>query len=376
MDALRPLALCTLAAASLAISAASAGAEVLDQSQELFDNAHANYSGLATWQTFTPAIAGRLSSVELRLRRLSFVPGPPYGDLHVSLVTTAGGVPTATELGTVTIGPDALEEGTADWVAFDFSGLGISLDAETVYAIRLTSPETTAVPGWEWQFEDGGAAYARGAFFRDLDAADGLDDPSSDLTDSDATFRTFMSTCGNDELDSGEECDDGNTTGGDGCSASCTAEVCGDGVMLGPETCDDGGTAAGDGCSETCQIERPVAACQAAIAKAGASYAKKRLAAIQDCRARWMKGKTTSVASPGECAAEAKVARKIERAGAKARRQVAAGKRPKCSDALLGVLSACADNVDALVAADGRSGCLLSTHDAAVDALLEAEYGY
>lgn len=31
--------------------------------------------------------------------------------------------------------------------------------------------------------------------------------------------------CGNDELEEGEQCDDGNTANGDGCSAQCTAEV-------------------------------------------------------------------------------------------------------------------------------------------------------
>jgi cysteine-rich repeat protein len=30
-------------------------------------------------------------------------------------------------------------------------------------------------------------------------------------------------TCGDGILDAGEVCDDGNTTGGDGCSADCTA---------------------------------------------------------------------------------------------------------------------------------------------------------
>src|SRR5690606_21301711 len=32
--------------------------------------------------------------------------------------------------------------------------------------------------------------------------------------------------CGNDALEAGEECDDGNTTAGDGCSATCRTEAC------------------------------------------------------------------------------------------------------------------------------------------------------
>jgi cysteine-rich repeat protein len=70
-----------------------------------------------------------------------------------------------------------------------------------------------------------------------------------------------------------EQCDDGNTTPGDGCDANCQVEagfdcsaplglgskcvavVCGDGVVAGTEQCDDGNTTSGDGCSATCTIE-------------------------------------------------------------------------------------------------------------------------
>jgi cysteine-rich repeat protein len=45
-----------------------------------------------------------------------------------------------------------------------------------------------------------------------------------------------------------EECDDGNTTSGDGCRASCTIEECGDGIIDGPsEECDT----TNDGCPAT-----------------------------------------------------------------------------------------------------------------------------
>jgi len=79
--------------------------------------------------------------------------------------------------------------------------------------------------------------------------------------------------CGNAKLDSGEQCDDGNTNSKDGCSSTCTfeagyncgapgtlctkTEVCGDGkknIDIGEE-CDDGNTNAGDGCSALCTLE-------------------------------------------------------------------------------------------------------------------------
>ncbi len=81
--------------------------------------------------------------------------------------------------------------------------------------------------------------------------------------------------CGNGVIDAGETCDDGNTLGGDGCSATCqltagwvcpkagalcSAAACGDKLVAGTEGCDDGNTVGGDGCSATCTVE-PNAVC-------------------------------------------------------------------------------------------------------------------
>jgi cysteine-rich repeat protein len=74
-----------------------------------------------------------------------------------------------------------------------------------------------------------------------------------------ATCTTEVAAkCGDGTVDEGEQCDDGNATSGDGCSAACKTEVagiCGDGTINLGEQCDDGNTAAGDGCSATCQTE-------------------------------------------------------------------------------------------------------------------------
>ncbi|MFH2005061.1 MAG: DUF4215 domain-containing protein [bacterium] len=64
--------------------------------------------------------------------------------------------------------------------------------------------------------------------------------------------------CGDGVLDTGEQCDDGNTVSGDGCSATCQNEgtqECGNGDLEGTEECDDGNTTDGDGCSSTCMNE-------------------------------------------------------------------------------------------------------------------------
>ncbi|EYF05541.1 DUF4215 domain-containing protein [Chondromyces apiculatus] len=69
--------------------------------------------------------------------------------------------------------------------------------------------------------------------------------------------------CGDGRLDAVEQCDDGNTNSGDGCSATCASETarCGDGNIGPGEECDDSNTVAGDGCSPTCQIDEIVTVC-------------------------------------------------------------------------------------------------------------------
>jgi cysteine-rich repeat protein len=90
-----------------------------------------------------------------------------------------------------------------------------------------------------------------------------------------------VDTCGNGTQEAGEECDDGNNVGGDGCRANCTdgptptcmgdvdcgagkicveatcveALVCGNGVQEPGEGCDDGNTSPGDGCDGICRAE-------------------------------------------------------------------------------------------------------------------------
>jgi fibro-slime domain-containing protein len=78
--------------------------------------------------------------------------------------------------------------------------------------------------------------------------------------------------CGDGSLNDDEQCDDGGTDAGDGCSANCLvveqgyacpepgalceqAAVCGDGLLLLDEQCDDGNAVSGDGCTADCLQE-------------------------------------------------------------------------------------------------------------------------
>lgn len=87
--------------------------------------------------------------------------------------------------------------------------------------------------------------------------------------------------CGDGNIDPEESCDDDNVLDGDGCSSQCAKEpgfvctgespsvctyICGDGILVEyvtvdfsftepAEQCDDGNTESGDGCSSDCQLE-------------------------------------------------------------------------------------------------------------------------
>ena len=73
-----------------------------------------------------------------------------------------------------------------------------------------------------------------------------------------ASFAQLRCSCGNNVIDPGEACDDGNTAYCDGCRGDCSAVegTCGDGAIE-PlcEACDDGNNDDGDGCSSVCAIE-------------------------------------------------------------------------------------------------------------------------
>ncbi|MBU1432971.1 DUF4215 domain-containing protein, partial [Myxococcota bacterium] len=69
-----------------------------------------------------------------------------------------------------------------------------------------------------------------------------------------AFYFEMFTECGNDVLEAGEGCDDGNLFNDDGCDDTCALE-CGNGQLDGAEDCDDGNTTNGDGCNAVCQVE-------------------------------------------------------------------------------------------------------------------------
>ncbi|MGY4884827.1 MAG: hypothetical protein ACP5NZ_04590 [Nanobdellota archaeon] len=96
---------------------------------------------------------------------------------------------------------------------------------------------------------------------------DGLDNDCDGTPDN----GCGLGICGDGAINTGEDCDDGGTVNGDGCSAACTIESgwtcvgepsvcnllpsCGDGNLDVGEECDDDDNSPGDGCDGSCNVE-------------------------------------------------------------------------------------------------------------------------
>jgi len=109
--------------------------------------------------------------------------------------------------------------------------------------------------------------------------------------------KAETAVCGNGKPETGEDCDDGNNTNADGCSATCKTEkvetaVCGNSKTETGEDCDDGNNKDKDGCSATCKTEN----------NNGAGNTEKPCAPT--CKA-WEKCDAAQcVLSPGKCATD------------------------------------------------------------------------
>jgi hypothetical protein len=119
-------------------------------------------------------------------------------------------------------------------------------------------------------------------------------------------------------------------------------------------------------------ISDPAAlACQAAIAKAGATYLKKDLKAVRSCLADAQSGATSGeaiaacVGSATTAPTEARSAQAIAKAQGKARSYLQA----KCTDAAVAALDACAETESEL------ETCFLGRHRQGVVDLIASEYG-
>ncbi len=138
-----------------------------------------------------------------------------------------------------------------------------------VAGCSYTPPQTTQDPGGSGGMGAGGSGDGGGGMSSggggggSSSCGNGLKEPGEECDDGNSNNGDGCTsqckteeTCGDGSLDANEACDDGNTSDNDSCTNACTEASCGDGfVQSGVEACDDGNTDNGDGCNSTCTLE-------------------------------------------------------------------------------------------------------------------------
>ncbi len=135
--------------------------------------------------------------------------------------------------------------------------LEYSVDNETwlpVDGATVTSPETAAAkPVWDGDVTDDvismlGIGEGEFLYLRWIGDDVGGSGSRDEFAIDDITI-TPISICGNNTMDPGEACDDGNTDDDDGCTSLCMSATCGDEfVQKDFEQCDDGNDDDTDAC--------------------------------------------------------------------------------------------------------------------------------
>jgi cysteine-rich repeat protein len=171
--------------------------------------------------------------------------------------------PTGTELASITV-PDI------------WRGLAFSSSSNTLYGVRggqlwaadpvtgnsisVTYPVQIHDDVTGFRLAKSGAAAADEPVLEvcgdgEINVTGETSDPPGSQQSNGQVCRDNCTYCGDEHVDTNEQCDDGNTDNEDDCRNDCTLPRCGDNVKDPNEQCDDGNTADGDGCSATCTFE-------------------------------------------------------------------------------------------------------------------------
>jgi cysteine-rich repeat protein len=174
-----------------------------------------------------------------------------------TIIQTLAVAPTQTAVGgALELGVQTLPGERLSPLQYAWSGAGGSFSdagrATTVWTCREPGEHTLALRVWDEACADRAAATVR---CTSLACGNGLLDPDETCeppgTSSCDRGCRKVAGCGNASIDPGEQCDDGNTSGGDGCTATCTREsICGNGLIEAGEECEPPGAGS---CSSSCR---------------------------------------------------------------------------------------------------------------------------
>ena len=128
------------------------------------------------------------------------------------------------------------------------TGTGTSAGTTSGESTSTTDP-TTGTTGVATQDPTGGVCGDN-----TVDAGEECDDGNMDDTDA-CVAGCVQATCGDGFVQAGvEACDDGNQVDDDACPNNCAAPGCGDGIVQAGEECDDGNMNDADACTNQCKI--------------------------------------------------------------------------------------------------------------------------
>lgn len=153
----------------------------------------------------------------------------------------------------LTSGLAGLTDQDGDSAADDLA-VGSFATGELLHTVKSSITNTAVASGSSIESSDTSIAQTYICGDNQLNPGEACDD-GNNVSGDGCNSVCSIESCGNGVSDSGEECDDSNTISGDGCSGTCRIEVCGDSILTSPEGCDDGNITSGDGCSSDCQIE-------------------------------------------------------------------------------------------------------------------------
>jgi cysteine-rich repeat protein len=119
----------------------------------------------------------------------------------------------------------------------------ITTSDDTMLSLFLSSGNGTSIwaepSGWTPGYPGGQNATSCGTFYKlqpfagdtGTVVAPEFNIPYADIGYAHLVALNPCSLCGDENVDGVEQCDDGNTNNGDGCSSTCTVEACADGEM-------------------------------------------------------------------------------------------------------------------------------------------------
>jgi len=130
-----------------------------------------------------------------------------------------------------------------------------SSNGQTAFAVTSSSPLHGAAPSLPASGTAVSAAYVPRCGNGLIDSGEQCDDGNSVNIDA-CTNICRISLCNDKIVQIWEQCDDGNLVDADACSNTCKSPACGDGVVQTGEECDDANQLSSNACTNACKVAR------------------------------------------------------------------------------------------------------------------------